>query len=279
MTAASYVKRVGKLPSLPSLYYELSRAVEDPNASISAISYIVRKDQSLTSRLLKLANSAFYSFPSEVETIEEALQLIGLRQMRDMALATCVIGAFKIPPGRLVQPAEFWRHSIACGVISSLLAETLQEPTPERFFVGGLLHDIGRLVMFLVDPVESERILTVAENEATPCFKVETRVLGFDHAELGAEFLTSWKLPASLVEMVGNHHYPGLFSISAADALVVHYADFITAALDFGSSGELYLAPVADGAFKYFSMAEGKLEAIIKETETRSDELCSILND
>jgi putative nucleotidyltransferase with HDIG domain len=279
MDAATYVKRVGKLPSLSSLYYELTRAVEDPNASISMIGDIVRKDPGLASRLLKLANSAYYSFPSEVQTIEEALQLIGLREMRDMALATCVIGAFKNVPERLVKVADFWRHCIACGVASSLLAETRKEPTPERFFVGGLLHDVGRLVMYLTAPAESEQILRLCESEKNVSCVIETRILGFDHAELGAELLTAWKIPPTLIAMVGHHHYPGLFPASTRDDLVVHFADFIVTAMEFGSSGELYLLPLFADTAKRCPLADGQLESIIHETEARSDQLCSILTD
>jgi putative nucleotidyltransferase with HDIG domain len=278
MDAATYVKRVGKLPSLPTLYYELTRAVENPNSSISMIGDVVRKDQSLASRLLKLANSAYYSFPSEVETIEESLQLVGLREMRDMALATCVIGSFKNLPAHLVNAPDFWRHSIACGVISSLLAEKRNEPTPERFFVGGLLHDIGRLVMYLTAPAESKQILSLCESEKNICCKVETQILGFDHAELGAELLTAWKIPPSLIDMVGHHHSPGLRT-STGDYMVVHYADFMATALEFGSSGETYLAPLSAEAAKRCLLDEGQIESIVHETETRCDQLCAILTD
>ena len=112
MDAATFIKRVGRLPSLSSLYYELTRAVENPNASVEMIGDIVRKDPSMAARLLKLANSAYYGFPSKVMSIEDALQLIGMREMRDMALATSVIGAFKNVPQRLLKVPDFWRHCI-----------------------------------------------------------------------------------------------------------------------------------------------------------------------
>jgi putative nucleotidyltransferase with HDIG domain len=279
MDASAFLKKVAKLPSLPSLYYELERAVENPNSSIVTIGNIVRKDLSMASRLLKLANSAYYSFPTKVETIEEALQLIGLREMRDMALATCVIGTFKDVPPNLVNVRDFWRHSIACGVTSSILAERRHDPTPERFFVGGLLHDIGRLMMYLGAPKESEQILQqYAQEKAPPC-RVELQVLGFDHSELGAALLTSWKIPAPLTDMVAHHHAPSPFSASVVDCAIVHYADFITTALEFGSSGERCISPVYEDCLKRFPMDESQIESVVLETEARCEQLCAILSD
>ena len=250
MDASSFVKRVGKLPSLPSLYYELATAIDNPNYSIEAIGGVVRKDQSMTSRLLKLANSAFYSFPYQVETIEEALQLIGLREMRDLALATCVIGAFKNLPTGLVNVVDFWRHSIACGVASGILAERRRDSAPERFFVGGLLHDIGRLILYVNATKECEMIFKRYESDGVPCYKVEASVFGFDHADVGAELLGQWRIPGGLVEMVRNHHRPVMPHGAVSDDVIVHCADFIATALELGNSGELYVSPLYEEAAK-----------------------------
>jgi putative nucleotidyltransferase with HDIG domain len=273
----TFVQQAGKLPSLPTLYYELNRAVEDPNSSISTIGDIVSKDQSLTSRLLKLANSALYSFPSQVETIEEALQLIGLREMRDLALATCVIGAFPNLPKNLVDPTEFWKHSIACGIASALLAEERHDPAPERFFVGGLLHDIGRLVMYLKAAPESLEILRRYESDTLPPHKIEVEVMGFDHAALGAELLSLWKLPLTLIEMVERHHRPAKAPVTMGDDATIHYADFIVSALEFGSSGETVLWPFSAEASQRALPDENRIEPLVSELETRWEPLCAIL--
>lgn len=275
--ASSFVRQVGKLPSLPAIYYDLNKAVDDPASSIATIGAIVRKDQSLASRLLKLANSAIYSFPSEVDTIEEALQLIGLRQIRDLALVTCVVAAFKNLPVQLVNVPDFWRHSIACGVASGLMAEKRHDPAPERFFTGGLLHDIGRLIMYLKAEKESVEIFNRIETENLPPCKAETLVLGFDHAELGGELLSLWKLPTSLVEMVRRHHSPSKFSTTAGDDATVHYADFIVTALELGNSGEMAISPLSEEACNRCLLDDSEIEPMVEEIEGRCDNLCSIL--
>ncbi len=272
----SFVRQVGKLPALPTLFYELNQEVENPNSAISSIGEIVRKDQSLTSQLLKLANSALYCFPSEVETIDDALQLIGLREMRDLALATYAIGAFPDLPKDLVDPTEFWKHSIACAIASALIAEERHDPAPERFFVGGLLHDIGRLILYLKAGPESAEILRRYETDDLPPWAIETEVMGFDHAVLGAELLSQWKLPVTLVEMVERHHRPAKVHKSMGDDATIHYADFIVSALGFGTSGESTVWPVSDEAAKRSMLLETRIEPLVQQLEERWEPLCAI---
>lgn len=236
-------------------------------------------DPSLVSRLLQIANSAFYSFSSQVESIHEALQLIGLQQVRDLAMATCVISVFEKLPARLVDVSSFWKHSIACGVASALLAEERHDPAPERFFVGGLLHDIGRLIMYLKSPDESWDILRRCEREGQLASVIETDVLGFDHAALGAELISRWGLPVALREMVRCHHEPTKSQLAVLDRSVVHYADFIVSALDLGNSGELYVAPVILEEGRRNLLEDERLEPLVQDLDHRCNQLFAILTD
>jgi HD-like signal output (HDOD) protein len=274
----TFVQRSTKLPSLPSLYYELVQATQDPNASIAEISSILRRDQSLVSRLLRLANSVFYGLPTAVGTLEEAVQLIGLREIQNLVLATTVIKAFDKLPTRLVDVMSFWKHSIACGMASALLAEQRHDPLPERFFVGGLLHDIGRLVLFINAPLESQEILRRCEREAELAHKIEREVIGFDHATLGTELVSYWKLPHVLGEMVGGHHNTPGSTSALADAFLVHYADFITSTLEYGNSGELFVAPlVVPPRCQSYLLEEDQIEFLISELDKQCDDIFPIL--
>lgn len=277
MDAKTFVSQVGKLPSLPSVFYDLARAVDDPNSSIEQIGAIVRNDQSLASRLLKLSNSAMYSFPSQVETIEEALQIIGLREMRDLALATCVINTFRKFSASMVDMLSFWKHSIACGLASALLAEERHEPASGRFFVGGLLHDIGRLLLYLKAPAELERIIRRYETDNISLCRVEFLEMGFDHAELGAELISNWKLPLPLINMVRQHHSPSKIRTPTLDEATIHYADFIVTALDYGDSGETTVSPVSEEACSRCLLDESRIESLTEELMIRCNKIFPIL--
>lgn len=275
---STFLRNTGPLPSLPAIYYDLTQAVQNPNSSISAVGNIIRKDQSLTSRILKLANSALYSFPSQIGTIEEAVQLLGMREIQDLALATCVIRLFSKLPLHLVDVVSFWKHSIACGTASALLAEEQHDPSPERFFVGGLLHDIGRLILFLKAPEDCQDILRRCEVEAKLVSSVEKEILGFDHARLGAELLASWKMPVSLCEMVQYHHHPAGARLAMVDAFIIHQADFITSALDMGRHGEYLIAPLElPRESQHVLLAEHRIEPLVAELEEKCAQLFPIL--
>jgi HD-like signal output (HDOD) protein len=274
----SFAQNAGKLPSLPALYYELNEAVQNPDSSLEEIVGILEKDQGLSSRLLRLANSAFYGVPSQIGTLAEAVQIIGFRQVQDLVLSTSVIQAFQNVPEDLLDVGSFWKHSIACGLASALLARQRHDPVPERLFLGGLLHDIGRLVLVLKAPAESVKILRRCESEQALASPIEQQELGFDHAALGAELLRLWKLPLPLREMVHGHHNPGVSSVMFPDTFLIHYADFITSALQYGRSGEVFLAPlVVPDNCQRFLMEDDRVDLLAVELDQRCAEVFSIL--
>lgn len=276
--AATLIRRTGKLPSLPEIYAELVRVVDDPNSTIDTISVTLRKDPSLAARLLKLANSAFYGVPAQIGTVEEAVQLIGLREIKDLVMATSVIRAFDKLPVSLVDAHSFWYHSIACGLASAMLAQDRHDPAPERFFVGGLLHDIGHLILYLWLPEESLDILRLCEKTREPCTRVEMNNLGFDHALLGGELIANWRLPPSLREMVACHHHPANSRLAPLDVFTVHYADFLTTALEFGNSGESLVLPLnVPASCQNFLLEDYQLETWIDKLEAQCSEIFPML--
>jgi putative nucleotidyltransferase with HDIG domain len=275
---STFARKSGKPPSLPAICQELTAAVENPESSIEQVSAIIRKDQGLAARILKLSNSAFYGIPSQVGTLDEAVQIIGLREIQDLVLATSVISVFdKIPP-KLVDVPSFWRHSIACGIAAALLAEAQHDPIPERLFVGGLLHDIGRLMLFVNAPEVSRQVLKRCEQEGALASQLERELAGFDHATLGAELIGQWGLPQTLAEMVGCHHSPSQAVVVTMDAFMIHYADFIVSALEYGQSGELSVSPLSVPRYcERCLLDDSRMEGLVKELDYRCEEVFPIL--
>lgn len=241
---AGFLRRTGNPPSLPAIYQELGEALRRPDTSISSVSELILRDPALTSRILKLANSALFGGRSDINTVEAAAQLVGLEHINQLVSATTVIQTFDNVPEHLLDVNAFWEHSLVCGLASALIAEFLRDPVPERLFIGGLLHDIGRLIMYVNAPTESKEILQRCERERQLASTVERDILGFDHAEIGGELLATWGLPKPLGECVRRHHPVVKFPFNVLDAMIVHYADFITSALLYGNTGERYVAPL-----------------------------------
>ena len=231
------VARCDGITSLPAIYQRLDEAINDPYSDLSRIAAILSEDSSLSARLLRLANSAMYSFPSRVETVSRAVTIIGTKQLRDLVLATCVIEQFRDIPQQLVDMESFWRHSIATGIAARVIATYRREANVERYYVLGLLHDIGRLVMYLQIPQQASQALELSASSQIPLYQAERQLLDFDHAAVGSILLKKWKLPGSLQEGVGYHHKPQLSSRYPEDAATVHIADIVANAFKLGSSG------------------------------------------
>ena len=130
--------------SLPTIYVELQKALSDPDKTFRDLGDIIGFDPALSARLLKIVNSPFYGFPSKIDTISHAISIIGMDQLTDLALATLVIYQFEGIPNNMFNMEKFWWHSVACGVAARSIADIRNEKNAERFYLAGILHDIGR---------------------------------------------------------------------------------------------------------------------------------------
>ena len=225
-----------EIPTLPQVYYDFKEAMEDPDGSFDEISEIISTDTGLTVRLLKIVNSAFYAFPSQIETISHAISVVGLEQLNNLVLSTVVMDRFKNIPDSVINMESFWKHSIACGLAARIIASYRKEINTERFFVAGMLHDIGRLVLALSAPFSILSVFMRCKSEEISLHEAEKNILGFSHTDVGQLLLKNWKLPVFHQNVVGNHHQSG--SSLDLESGILDVADHITNELKLGDSGE-----------------------------------------
>lgn len=228
------VKGSVRLLSPPEVFIRVSRMVEDPKCSGAALAQTISRDPALTARLLRLANSPFYGFPSRIETIERALTVIGTRALRDLVLAACAAGMFVRMPISDMQ--AFWRHSLMSGLTSRLLGMRCGVREPEALFAAGLLHDVGQLIILAKLPEMGRETRLRARDSGLPLHALERAVLGFDHAEVGGELLRQWRLPQTLWEPVACHHRPASAARESLAAAIIHIADILAHELPDASS-------------------------------------------
>jgi HD-like signal output (HDOD) protein len=276
-TPERLVQEMQTLPSPPHVYQKLNEVIDDPRSSNQKIANVLSEDAGLAARVLRLANSALFGFPSKIDTITRAITVIGTAELRDLALATSVVRMFDGVPHSRVSMESFWRHSIACGLMARILAALRHEPNMERFFVAGLLHDIGRLVLFLNLPARMGEAMAEAERSEALLYETERRVLGFDHAAAGGALLAHWRLPEPTVKAVACHHQPDLAREAAADAAVVHVADLIVNALQRGSSGERYVPPLNGQAWAQLGLPGSALATAVHQLDKQYEETVQLL--
>ncbi|MEE9465718.1 MAG: HDOD domain-containing protein [Candidatus Neomarinimicrobiota bacterium] len=242
--------QVNDVASLPMIFMRIDESVNRPTSSMRDIAIIISEDMGLSARILRLANSAFYGYPRQIETITEALTIIGIREMRDLALATTIMGMFNNIPEQLLTTTSFWQHNVACGVAARILATHRRESNVEKFFVGGVLHDIGRLMLCQHAPEEMTSVLIHGETADKELVKIEKEILGIDHAALGGALMERWNLPDSLQEMVAFHHRPSAAERFPEFAAIIHLANLITHVMQLGASGNNFIPKLDEAAWK-----------------------------
>lgn len=265
-----------QIPALPLTYQRVSQVVADPHSTTVQLAEAVGADQGLATRILQLANSALYGQVARVDTLTQALSLIGSRQLRDLALAMAVVDLFKNVTTTEINLRSFWEHSIAVGSGARLIATARGERETERNFVAGLLHDIGLMVSAQLQPDRLARHIQRAKAESCMLSLAERADQGFDHAELGAAVLERWRLPQMMIEVVAGHHRPLLTATYARECADVHFSDLLVDALGYGTAGEAIVPPLDAHAWELSGIAIGELSRISDALERQVVELTDI---
>lgn len=259
------------LGSYGPLMQEIERALASPQCSLGMIADVIEKDIDLTARLLRFSNSAYCGFSTRLSTVTEAIGLIGIQQVQDLLTASSVIERFSGVSNEFVSVQSFWEHSLATGIAGRLIGMERRFPKPDRLFVSGLLHDIGRLVLFLQAPKHAQKVFELYKKERILLREAEVRVLGYDHQNLAEALLKSWKYPPSLVLAVGNHHDPSSCEAARVEAAVVHLSDHLVNAMRVGSSGEHFVPPLNPQAWATLGMKPDSLEIIVRGIDEQFD--------
>ena len=223
-----------RLASLPTIFMEISEAIGDPRSSSVHVANVIGKDTSLSAKLLKIVNSAFYNFPYKIDTISRAVTIIGSRQLSSLALGASVLRSFQGIPEDLVDMESFWKHSITCGISARMIASFKNIPNTERLFVAGLLHDIGRIILYQRVPDLMSGILLQAKETHRFLRSMEAEALGVDHAHVGGMLLKKWKFPLAMEQAVAYHHDP-LKSPHFLEASILYLSDILANALEMSS--------------------------------------------
>lgn len=265
-----------KLPSLPAVFLELQQAIDNPRTSASDLAKVISKDPSLSAFLLRMVNSAFYSFPQQVETISRAVAIVGVRQLSTLAVGTSVLNLFKDIPPDVLDMEQFWLHSISTGLIARELSRELKVAEPEKCFVGGLLHDIGRLVIFKHLPDRARNILARFHHRNMLLIDAENEELGFDHAKLGGMLLRMWNFPYPLVSAVLTHHDPPEDKLMDLPG-IVHAANILAVALGNGTEVEAHVPPSVQTVWPTYGIDTPRLARILDRVDEQVDEMFAVL--
>jgi HD-like signal output (HDOD) protein len=243
-TPETIVEHETELASFPDIFFRIKEVLEDDAASADRIAKVVSTDVGLSAKLLKLVNSPLYGFPQTIDSISRAVALVGGKELSTLALGISAINYFQDIPPELVDMQSFWRHSITCGIFARMLARTQSGLSPERFFIGGLLHDVGRLILFKKLPYASTEAMLFARENCLPLVEAEMAVMELCHTDISKPLLAAWKFPESLAVMINYHHNPMEYP-NPLEPAIVHVADNLTNAVEIAQGG-MYVMPGLD---------------------------------
>lgn len=197
-------------------------------ASLEEVGETLSKDQGLTTRILSLANSAYYGLQAEVQSVPRAAAVLGMAEIRNIVLTLGVNGlTTKYAMPKDFDLVEYWKHQFFVAMIAKELSRMTDVGNPDNLFTVGLLHDIGKLITAMRRPDDWQAMYDLAESEEILPTEAEDQYWGLDHAVIGALVLKSWDLPANLVEPVNWHHSPALAPEHSNEAAVIGLADSV----------------------------------------------------
>ena len=227
-SAEELVDSCSSLVSLPSVYMEVKKVIDDPDSTMTDLSAAISIDPGMTAIVLKLVNSAFYGMPRKVETISRAVGILGMQPLHDLVLAVSVTKTFSGLSQQVMNMNIFWANSFFSGLAARELARKCFLVDSERMFVEGLLRDLGHLLLYQYLPEQAEEAMKISASTGEPIHMAEQQLMGFDYTQVGKALVDTWQLPKNLGEAIRHQHSPGHTPDYQFEAALLNIAGALT---------------------------------------------------
>lgn len=272
---AVLLNRLGDLPALPQALTDLLRALDREDVALDELAATLSHDQALAAKTLRLANSSFYGLSGRVNSIRDAIGVLGLRSLGTALTAAAIAGRFARPRCEGFDLAVYWRHSIACGLCARQLAQT-QGLDANAAFTAGLLHDLGHLVLASQLPDVQAAIYALRAQRDCEMLQAERELTGTDHAVTGAQVAQRWHFGVDVVEAIRHHHAPPPWPRAQLVDLV-HVANGFVHALDLSGLQDELVPDLNAESWNRLALTQAQCNAALSATESELEELCQAL--
>ncbi len=197
-----------QLPTLPVLFGELNKMLENPFTSNKKISELLMKDQAMVVKILKLSNSALYSKRQEITNLSNAITFLGTHTLKNLILQISMVRLFPFKEDEVpdFNPNTFWEHSLGTAYLTGILAKKLNLPANDDYYIGGLLHDLGKLCIYQFYPQKFKEIILTQKQDGDVDYVAEQKVLGVDHTDIGEFLAVKWKFKPAIIDAIRLHH-------------------------------------------------------------------------
>jgi putative nucleotidyltransferase with HDIG domain len=255
------VEAINALPTVPSNLRKISVMLEKPRLTMDEIARFVANDPALTTKVLRMVNSAAYGFPGRISSVSHAIMLLGLNVIRGLLIG---ISVFDLMQKNM---AGLWEHSCACAVAARCIAQQKKMKEPEEVSICGLLHDIGKAIVMLQFPSEYEQALREAKEKDISLFEAEKKYLAATHADVGLWLAQKWRFPANLVEAIGYHHRPQLATQAPLETAIVHISDSFVRAKGVGFAGDPFVSTIHPATWQMLQLSDDEIREILTQID------------
>ena len=269
------------LPPLPAVIVRVMQTINDPTTSASDLNRLISADQALASKVLRLVNSSYYGFPRKIATITNAVVILGFNTVRNLTTSLGVFNAFDARGQKTALDRDaFWAHSMGVAAAAGVIArrKSIGAKSVEEVFIGGLLHDIGKLFLDQYFPDQYAIAIKLAAAAKISIWEAEKTALGVGHALVGKRIAEKWNLPLSLTAMITLHHQPVFAKEYFELAATIQAADHVARRLALGSGGDALIPALAPEVEKWLGFSPTLWEAVETETCRKFDESKDFLN-
>ena len=266
-SAQELVQACSNIFTLPEIYLRVRDVVDNPESTMDDLANALKIDPAISARLLKIVNSPLYGFPKQIDSISRAVNLIGMQSINDLVAATTLGRTFTGMTANLMDLPAFWRKSVLCALLAGKIAKASGIEESERFFIEGLLRDIGHLVLYQTIPQRAQSALVEAGYLGSPLAEVEQSNIGCDFTEVGAELVHFWNMPNQIEQAIRHQLSPNEAGEFTLHASIVHLAGAVA------DHAELELVQACQPpAFDPFALACTKFvadehQALLKEAQ------------
>lgn len=264
-SVAQVLDKLGQLPVMPAVVQDVINSFDDPNLDVKDLAEKISHDQGLSSKVLRVANSSFYGLSRQVATIHDAVVVLGFGSIRSLVMAASFVHAFPHASPGLFDRKQFWHHSLCVAACARVLARCCRQNT-EVAFTAGLLHDVGLLVLDDCLHDSFNAVLKRLGKDGGNLYALEREMLGFDHAQIGAEMAKRWNFPASIQQVIQSYHLAG-GETGEPMTCMVHLADLLAQALDQGTGEDEIVARVTPQLCVKLGLRVEKLSTCLPEIE------------
>lgn len=269
---------ITSIPTLPTVINEILKQLENPNSNAKEVEEIMHSDPAITLKTLKLVNSAYYGMHNRVDTLKDAIVMLGFNNVKELIVLSSIHELFF--NANYFKKGSLWLHSFAVATAAKILAEYKNIPNKDLVFTAGLLHDVAKIFEDQLFFDEFKQAIEISKKEGRDLLESENEIMGINHCIIGKKITTNWKLPENIISTIFYHHTPDLSDKTQYKDVVyaVNIADALVRFKKLGDSGNFGKVNISKRTLEKFGIKQEELKIILKKLDIELEEKKAFLN-